>query len=167
MPERDNYSHLFKRNPFKDKNPEEVFSLLHWGNSHNSKIEIDAPEPLVMLGMIKLLVLPDRKYKFSDGESFLSLGVQSNSLYLIPRVNDLPILNIPPFSVRTCKYIGPVLQTDYLAAKGGEIEDYYYHKHEKPYPGLWLNNTAGIGYIIASDNNGKPSYAVGKEGIVG
>lgn len=168
MPEREKYAHLFERNPFEGKNPTEVFSLLHWGNSHARQWEIDAPEPLVMLGTPKLLISPNSvEFQFADGEAFLAVGTKTNRLYIIPRVNNLPLRVIPPFSHRTATFVDKIKQTDYLAVKGGNREDYYYHKHEKPYPGLWLNHAAGVGYLIAANNNGKPSYAVGKEGIVG
>lgn len=167
MPERERYSHLFERNPFEGKNPTEVFSLLHWGNKHANTFVVDAPEPLVMLGMAKMLKGGDVHYLFADGEAFLAVGTKSNELYIIPRVNDKPLSRIPPYSRRTATFQTKIVQTDYLSTKGGNRQDYYYHKHERPYPGLWLNHAAGVGYLRAADNNGKPSYAVGKEGIVG
>lgn len=166
MPERQKYEHLFRGNPFARTTPDEMFSVLNWGNKHRRISEIDAPEPLVMLGMTKLLILPDRHLIFSGGDAFLAVGQKSNELYIIPRVNDRPKSFIPEFSRRTTKYIGPVLQTDYMSSKGGIRPQHYYHTHQEPYPKLWVHSS-GVGYIRASNNNGKPSYAVGKEGIVG
>jgi hypothetical protein len=167
MPEREKYAHLFERNPFEAADPAKVFSLLHWGNKHKEVFEIDAPEPLVMLGIPKVLYGVTAQYRFTDGEAFLAVGRDSNELYIIPRKNDLPLRRIPPFSTRTAQYTDKVRQTDYLSTKGGNREDYYFHKHERPYPGLWLNHAAGVGYLRAAKHKGKPSYAVGKEGIVG
>jgi hypothetical protein len=162
------YAHLFERNPFEGKDPREVFSLLHWGNKAANEFPVDAPEPLVMLGMAALLISPDYvEFRFSKGEAFLAVGSNSNELYIIPRRGDGPLRTIPPFSKRTTQYATDIKQTDYLSMKGGDKEHYYYHKHEKPFPGLWLNDAAGVGYLRAANNKGKPSYAVGKEGIVG
>jgi hypothetical protein len=166
MPERLKYAHLFERNPFEGKNPTETFSLLHWGNRSKRVIDIDAPEPLVMLGMMAKLCMQDRELRFSKGEAFLAVGQNSNELYIIPRVANAPMKVIPSFSPRGVKRVGPVLATHYLSTKGGSEEHYYYHDHESPFPILYLHKS-GIGYIRASNHNGKPSYAVGKEGIVG
>ncbi len=167
MPERERYAHLFTKNPFAGKNPEKVFSLLHWGNSHNKVISIDAPEPLVMLGMMALFKMPDRLLKFGKGEAFLAVGTKSNELYIVPRVGNEPVEVIHPFSTKRGKLVGPVKETHYLSTKGGSQEHYYYHKHEKPYPSLWIHQATGVGYVRAASHGGKPSYAVGMEGIVG
>lgn len=168
MPERQHYAHLFRGNPLRGTAPEEAFSLLNWGNHATRTFTIDAPEPLVMLGMAKMLVLRDRVLTFRRGETFLAVGHKSNELYLIPRVNNRPLERIPPFHRRTAECVGEVLQTDYLSTKGKDRkEHHYYHKHEKPYPRLWLNHAARVGYLHAASHNGKPSYAVGEEGIVG
>jgi hypothetical protein len=167
MPQREKYAHLFEENPFAGRNPREMFSLLHWGNTHSKEFVIDAPEPLVMLGMAKVLKGMTADFEFLDGEAFLAVGGNSNQLYIIPRVDNKPLTRIPKFSQRTARYVDKIKQTDYLSTKGGDNEDYYYHKHERPYPGLWLNHAAGVGYLVAATHNGKPSYAVGKEGIVG
>ena len=166
MPERLKYAHLFAKNPFAGKNPVEVFSLLHWGNQTQKVTEIDAPEPLVMLGMMAKLCLKNKELRFSQGEAFLAVGNQSNELYIIPRVNNQPMRVIPRFSTRCVKRVGEVQQTDYFSTKGGAEEHYYFHKHESPFPVLFLH-PSGIGYLRAVNHNGKPSYAVGKEGIVG
>jgi hypothetical protein len=167
MPERLKYSHLFKGNPFRGNSPTEAFSLLHWGNTHERTYTIDAPEPLIMLGMMKLLRLVDRQIQFEKGEAFLAVGHKTNTLYIIPRVNDAPLEVVPPFSTKTFTRIGQIQQTDYWSAKGGKADHHYYHKHEPPFPTLWLSRAAGVGYIRAANNKGQPSYAVGREGIVG
>ncbi len=167
MPERFKYSHLFDGNPFDGKNPEEVFSLLHWGNTHKRITEIDAPEPLVMLGVMALLAMESgHQLHFNKGEAFLAVGNKTNQLYIIPRVRNKPIEKVPDFS-RALKRIGRVKATHYLSTKGGSKEHYYYHDHEPPYPMLYLHNSSGCGYIRAANYKGKPSYAVGREGIVG
>lgn len=168
MPERLRFSHLFRGNPFANTQPEEAFSLLNWGNQARNTFEIDAPEPLLMLGMAKDIYLADRRLTFRRGESFLCVGHKSNELYIIPRVNNAPLKRIPAFSRRLFQCIGEIVRTDYLSTKGKtRRENHYYHEHEKPYPKLWLNHSARVGYLRAADHNGKPSYAVGKEGIVG
>ena len=167
MPERLYYAHLFRGNPFKGTRPEEAFSILNWGNQHKRAFEIDAPEPLIMLGMAKDVFLVDRRLCFRRGESFLTVGHRSNELYFIPRVNNGPLTQIPPFSRATCKRIGRVRQTDYWSTKGRHGERHYYHEHEEPFPVLWIHQASKVGYLRAANHNGKPSYAVGKEGIVG
>ena len=167
MPEREKYAHLFTKNPFEGKNPQQVFSLLHWGNAHRRVIEIDSPEPLVMLGMAALLKMPGKEIKFRKGEAFLAVGTLTNELYIVPRINNAPIEVIPKFSTRSAKRVGRVTETHYLSTKGGSREHYYYHEHEAPYPSLWIHEKSGVGYLRAAPNGGQPSYAVGAEGIVG
>ena len=167
MPERFYYAHLFKKNPLAHLQPEEAFSLLNWGNKHKATIEIDAPEPLIMLGMSKEIFLNDRRLIFRRGESFLAVGHKSNELYFIPRINNAPRAVVPAFSRADCQRVGLVRQTDYWSAKGRVKEVHYYHEHEEPFPALWIHKPSGIGYLRAASHNGKPSYAVGKEGIVG
>lgn len=167
MPERKLYAHLFRGNPLGHLKPEEAFSLINWGNRSRNAFIVEAPEPLVMLGMAKLLVLKDRQLHFRRGETFLAVGHKSNELYLIPRVNDAPLKRIPAFSRKECKCVGAVLQTDYLSTKGQSGEHHYYHKHEIPFPRLWIHEKTQVGYLRAAIQNGRPSYAVGKEGIVG
>jgi hypothetical protein len=166
MPERERYAHLFGRNPFEGKNPEKVFSLLHWGNAHRHVISIDAPEPLVMLGMMALIKMPDRHLHFKSGEAFLAIGTKTNTMYIVPRVRNEPIEVVPKFSRNTATKIGPVTETHYLSSKGAKTQHYYYHEHEAPYPTLWTRKN-GVGYIRPARHAGKPSYAVGVEGIVG
>lgn len=168
MPERLLYRHLFRGNPLANTQPEEAFSLLNWGNAARRLFPIDAPEPLIMLGMARLVVLSDRQLHFRRGESFLAVGHKSNELYFIPRVGGSPRTRIPDFNPRMCRLIGEVSQTDYLSTKGkAKVENHYYHKHEKPFPSLWVHDASGVGYLRAANNGGSPSYAVGKEGIVG
>jgi len=167
MPERERYAHLFDRNPFEGKNPEKVFSLLNWGNAHQNVISIEAPEPLVMLGMTALLKMKDRILHFGKGEAFMAVGTQSNEIYIIPRVRNEPIPVVHAFSRQRVKLVGQIKETHYLSTKGGNVEHYYYHKHQSPYPSLWIHLGTGVGYLRAAPNGGQPSYAVGAEGIVG
>lgn len=165
MPERLRYAHLFTGNPFAGKGVEETFSLLHWGNRHEHLTEIDAPEPLVMVGMMAALALENgAELRFKSGEAFLAMGHRSNRLYVVPRKNNKPV-DVPAFS-RSMRCIGKVVRTDYLSTKGGNQEHYYYHEHEHPFPTLYTHPT-GVGYLRPARHNGKASYAVGKEGIVG
>lgn len=165
MPERLRYAHLFEGNPFASKGVEETFSLLHWGNKFERLIEIDAPEPLVMLGMMAKLALENgQELRFNSGEAFLAVGHRSNRLYVVPRKNNKPV-DVPAFS-RSLNRIGRVVRTDYLSTKGGNQEHYYYHEHEAPFPTLYTHPT-GVGYVRPARHKGAPSYAVGKEGIVG
>jgi hypothetical protein len=166
MPERLKYAHLFKGNPFATKGVQETFSLLHWGNNFQAESEIDAPEPLVMLGVMAKFILEDKRTElvFRKGEAFLAVGHKSNKLYVVPRKGNGPV-DVPAFN-RSMSRVGKVAQTDYWAAKGGKVEDYYYHEHQEPYPTLYIHKS-GVGYLIAARYKGGPSYAVGKEGIVG
>jgi hypothetical protein len=165
MPERERYAHLFGGNPFANKNVQHTFSLLHWGNQFERATEIDAPEPLVMLGVMAKFVAHNKELIFRKGEAFLAVGHTSNMLYVVPRKNNAPA-NVPKFSRSTTKLIGKISRTDYWAMKGGKTEHYYYHDHEPPYPSLYIHKS-GVGYLRPALWNGKPSYAVGKEGIVG
>lgn len=168
MPQRLHFRHLFRGNPLADTTPEEAFSLLNWGNAAKRAYPIDAPEPLIMLGMAKMLKLENLELHFRRGESFLAVGHKSNELYIIPRVNNAPRTKIAPWSPHLCRNVGQVSQTDYWSTKGkAKVENHYYHEHEKPYPWLWLHDATGVGYLRAANNGGSPSYAVGKEGIVG
>jgi len=165
MPERLRYAHLFQGNPFESKDVTETFSLLHWGNKHERLIELNAPEPLIMLGMMAMLALENgNQLRFQTGEAFLAVGHRSNRLYVVPRKNNRPI-DVPDFS-RKLNRIGRVTRTDYLSTKGGSQEHYYYHEHERPFPTLYTHPT-GVGYLQPARHQGGASYAVGKEGIVG
>lgn len=164
MPERLRYAHLFKGNPFANVDAQKAFSLLHWGNEFENAQEIDAPEPLVMLGVMAKFVLERKELLFRKGEAFLAVGHTSNLLYVVPRKNNRPV-DVPSFN-RSMQLLGKVLQTDYWAAKGGREEHYYYHEHEAPYPTLYIHSS-GVGYLRPAMHNGRASYAVGKEGIVG
>lgn len=164
MPERLRYAHLFKGNPFAGNDARSAFSLLHWGNEFERITEIDAPEPMIMLGFMAKFYAEDSVLEFRKGNAFLAVGHKSNTLYVIPRKNGHPV-DVPKFS-REMRLVGEVARTDYWAAKGGADEHYYYHDHEPPYPTLYVHSS-GVGYLRPARHNGQPSYAVGKEGIVG
>lgn len=168
MPQRFLYSHLFERNPFHGLSPHSAYELLQWGNASRKTHSIEAPEALVLLGSMAQLVLADRKLTFRKHEAFLAVGHRSNHLYIVPRAkNGGPIKTIPKFSHAAWQRIGLLRQTDYLSTKGRQrSEHYYYHKHEEPLPVLWIH-PSGVGYVRPSRHQGKPSYAVGREGIVG
>jgi hypothetical protein len=167
MPERLRYAHLFEGNPFANKDVQSTFSLLHWGNQFERTTEIDAPEPLVMLGMMAKFYSASaggKEFVFRKGEAFLAVGHKSNVLYVIPRKNNKPA-DVPAIR-NMSQNLGKIRRTDYWASKGGTTEHYYYHDHEQPYPTLYVHES-GAGYLRPATYKGRPSYAVGKEGIVG
>jgi len=165
MPERLRYAHLFGGNPFANNDAYQTFSLLHWGNQFERATEIEAPEPMVLLGvMAKFYNQDDSVMTFRKGDAFLAVGHKSNQLYVIPRKNNHPV-DVPKFS-RAMRNLGKIVRTDYWANKGGKTEHYYFHDHEPPFPTLYVHSS-GVGYLKPARFNGGPSYAVGKEGIVG
>jgi hypothetical protein len=164
MPERQKYAHLFGANPFANNDAYKAFSLLHWGNQFQRATEIEAPEPMIMLGMMAAFHTDRETLKFRKGDAFLAVGHKSNQLYVIPRKNNSPV-DVPKFR-SDMRFVGKVSRTDYWASKGGQTEHYYYHDHEPPYPSLYVHKS-GVGYLKPASWRGKPSYAVGKEGIVG
>jgi hypothetical protein len=118
-----------------------------------------------MLGMMAKFYADTRTLTFRKGEAFLALGHTSNTLYVVPRKHNKPA-DVPKFQASKLEKIGKVRRTDYWASKGGRTEHYYYHDHEQPYPTLYVHKS-GVGYLRPARYNGGPSYAVGKEGIVG
>jgi hypothetical protein len=169
MPQRSDrslFGNIFGSNPFKGKDPRDIYTELRWGNESKRIFNIDAPEPLVSLGELAYLEYTNGNYEeYSEEDApFLALGAETNYLYIIPKKsNGRP----NPVSEDTEEYeaIGTIKQTDYYSEKGDE-EGYYYHEHEKPYPVLY-EHYSGIAIIVPSKHKGKRSYAVVKEGIVG
>lgn len=164
--ERDQFDpEIFESNPFAKDSPVKMYKKIRWGNAPTKLFPIDAPEPLVCLGEAAQLVAVGGKVcKWKEGKGpFLAIGAHSNYVYFIPQKNGAPLKKIP------AKGYVPLLklrQTDYLSDKGGE-DAYYYHKHERPYPTLYIHEKTGCMVLEPARHKGKRSYAVAIEGIVG
>lgn len=156
---------IFEENPFKDDKPTAIYRKLKWGNEPSKLFPIDAPEPLVCLGEVAQLIDDKKRVKkYREGYGpFLAIGAHSNLVWFIPQQKGHPLKRIPKTGyVRVAK----VRQTDYLSDKGGE-DAYYYHKHERPYPTLWIHEKSGCMVLEPARFKGRRSYAVAVEGIVG
>lgn len=158
--DREEFKHAFGENPFEGKTPEEIYKLIQWGNNPTEIIEIDAPEAIISLGLLAKLYLTNGNcVKFRKGSYHLAIGENSNQLYAFPKGNT----TIPQ---RGWEYTNvKVKRTDYHSKKGGE-DCYYYHNHERPYPGL-IFHPRGLYILVPQRFKGQRSYAVIKEGIVG
>ncbi len=155
------FGDVFGDNPFAKQTPQQIYSKIQWGNKPKRIYRINAPEPLVALGELAALHTPSQIVEYEEDKYFIAVGAHSNTLYFVP-INK-PIQQIPPFGSRWKK--GPlVYETHYYSDKGGE-DCYYFHEHEKPFPRLYGYKNFGI--LVPSNNKGKRSYAVIKEGIVG
>lgn len=169
MPERDTFSDAFEENPFEDLDPIDMHAELQWGKSLDGVWDIDAPEPLVAIGELAGLDFMSDGVELwtEDTAPFLAVGRDSNMLYVIPRKRGAPACDVPHFDPHSSEWIcvGPVSQTDYYSNKGSEPA-YYYHNHQGPFPVVW-EHVSGCRILMPADNNGQPSYAVAKEGIVG
>lgn len=165
--ERDKYSHAFDGNPFEGMNPIDVYKSIKWDNDPKDLFDIDAPEPLVALGEVaKICLLDGTEESISEDEApFLALGTNSNSLYIIHKDENGSPIDVP-LDFDKYKLIGEVKATHYYSDKGNE-EAYYYHDHEEPYPLLYRHPKTGVCILLPQDNNGNPSYAVAREGIIG
>lgn len=167
MPERDYFpADYFETNPLEDLTPLEQYETLQWGNEWQAIYEVNAPEPVVTLGMVAQIKLKcGAKAKWSEEDApFLAIGSESNNIYIVPRRNDGSPLDIPSTGY---DYLDLVTQIDYYSEKGGESA-YYFHKHEKPYPSLAVHLKSGVAAILPQISpDGRRSYAVAKEGIVG
>lgn len=167
--ERDLYSHRFDGNPYEGMNPYEIYESVKWGNNPANVYNIDAPEPVISLGELAKIVTNEIEQDFSEKEApYLAIGAESNYIYIIPKHNNKPLNKIPEFNPDSKEWQekGYVEETHYYSDKGEE-EAYYYHEHENPYPNIWFHKKSGVCILIPSDNDGKPSYAVAKEGIIG
>lgn len=159
--DREVFKGAFDGNPFAKLSPQQIYSKIQWGNKPKKIFNINAPEPLVALGTLAELHFKETKVVYNENEFFIAIGANSNILYFVPIGK--PIIEIPNFGLQWKK--GKfVHETHYYSDKGGE-ECYYYHEHEKPFPRLYGYKNFGL--LIPSNNNGKRSYAVIKEGIVG
>lgn len=155
-------SQAFELNPFEGKQAVDIYSEINWGNKPKRIHSIKCSESLVKLGTLACIYHDGRCNPLDDGEYSVAIGIRSNYVYFIP----LRCRVIPSFKNENW-FQGPkVTRTDYLSEKGGEETNYYYHKHERPYPYLFVSDN-NCGVLIPSNNNGRRSYAVVKEGIVG
>jgi len=169
--ERDLYSEAFEGNPYEDSTTEEMYESLMWGNAPTALYRINAPEPMATIGDIAKLKLKNptakRTYNFKEDDApFLAVGKDSNQLYIVPKIDGEPI-DIPELDLESDEwdYRGEVKETHYYSGKGEE-EAYYYHPHQNPLPELYVHES-GVAVLVAADNEGEPSYAVIKEGIIG
>jgi len=167
--ERELYDHAFDVNPYEGLSLDEMYDSIQWGKNPEHIYPIDAPEPLASLGTLALLKTKSAygtmKYKEKNAP-FLAVGQDTNCLYIVPRNKDGSPQDIPEFDPEIWEAIGEVKATHYYSDKGNE-EGYYYHDHESPYPVLFVHESTGIGMLVPVDMDGKPSYAVIKEGIIG
>jgi len=158
-------SAIFEENPFEDDTPQAMYRKIKWGNEPTKLHKIDAPEPLVCLGEVAQLIDAQKKVKkYREGSGpFLAIGAHSNYVYFVPQKRGKPIKKVPKWGyTEVCR----IRQTDYLSDKGGE-DAYYFHKHERPYPMLWIHEPTGCMVLAPASYKGRRSYAVAVEGIVG
>ena len=165
------FGDAFERNPFADVDPLEMYGDIQWDKEPEAVWEVEAPEPLVAIGELAGLDWgeDDLELWHEDEAPFLAVGRDSNALWIVPKDDDgAPLERIPRFDPqsRAWRRLGPVSQTDYYSDKGNEA-GYYYHNHERPYPIVWEHTRTGVRVLVPSNNKGKRSYAVAKEGIVG
>ena len=161
--DREVFARAFNGNPFKGKSPVSVYKEIQWGNEPNEIIDIESPEPLVALGYLaKLFFTTGHKLSFRKGLWHLALGIESNNLYLFPKNSTF----IPEDEHGWNNSGKKLKQTDYYSDKGGD-DCYYFHKHESPYPYLFSHESGTAHIIVPQNHNGRRSYAVIKEGIVG
>jgi hypothetical protein len=166
MPKRSDrhvFSHAFTGNPFKGKHPVDIYKEIQWGNEPKEIIDIDAPEALINLGDLAKLKFTSGTVNFNKGLYHLAIGADTNYLYIFPYGSTfIPDTNVNGWSTQGYK----VKATHYYSEKGGE-DCYYYHNHEKPYP-LMVSHPVGAHMLIPQKmSDGRRSYAVIKEGIVG
>jgi hypothetical protein len=161
--DRNYFKKAFEGNPFEDLNPEEMYSEIRWGNKPRRIIPIDAPEPLATIGECAQLITSKGTYKWPESAApYLAVGKDTNILYVIPQPKNKWRIKIPDCDYLDLAY---VKQTDYYSDKGGD-ECYYFHKHEKPFPRLFVHEN-GVAIIIPVRYRNKKSYAVSREGIIG
>jgi hypothetical protein len=160
--EREEYSSAFKgENPFKNKNPIEIYNIIQWGNKPKNIFPINAPEPLISLGHLAKLFFEDETYlELDENQVHITIGANSNIIYFFP----YGTRSVPSFNKKSWLEGNKIIRTDYFSEKGGE-PCYYYHNHEIPYPTIWYHKTVSI--LLPDTYKNKPSYAVIKEGIVG
>jgi hypothetical protein len=166
MPVRDRFPvEYFQGNPLAGEDAHSAYKRLQWGNSPRNTWNIEAPEPMAVLGQLAKLVMQGGVKKFQEGEYFLSVGVHSNRVYFVPigARTGAPI-GFPLGFSRKIEPLGLLKRVDYYSDKGGE-QGYYYHDHEKPYPALYGYREHFV--VIPARHRGGRSYAVNDEGIIG
>lgn len=168
--EREMYGEAFDQNPFEDMDPEEMYRAVQWEKDPEAVWEVDAPEPMVAIGELAGLDFGEDELELWDEDDapYLAIGRDTNVLYVVPKDEDgAPLEDIPAFDAGDDAWseMGQVRQTDYYSDKGNE-PGYYYHNHEDPFPTVWEHDS-GVRVVVPADNDGKRSYAVAKEGIVG
>lgn len=168
--ERDLYSHAFDSNPYEGSDPSDMYRSLRWGNEPTQEFNIEAGESMASIGDLARLDTEHGSYEFDEEVApFLAIGQDSNFLYVIPKeiMQENPSPEIPEFDPSSPEWEdnGEVSETHYYSDKGEE-DAYYYHEHQNPLPSLWTHES-GVSVLIPADNEGDPSYAVAKEGIIG
>lgn len=164
MPIRDKFpTEYFQGNPLAGESPESAYRRLQWGNNPRNAWTIEAPEPMAVLGELAKLVLGSQVSKFREGAYYVSVGVRSNLVYIVPIGRRGP-LDFPTGFMSKIEPIGVLTRIDYYSDKGGD-KGYYYHDHEKPYPMLYRYK--GHMVILPAKHRGGRSYAVNDEGIIG
>jgi len=168
--ERQEYADKFEEgNPYSDYTAQHLFKVIRWGNKPKEEFEINAPEDMACMGLVAKIFLVQNKEKIKftvKNAPFLAVGLNSNYLYIVSKNTDGSPVDIP-LDTDNYDFVGNIKQIDYYSDKNNE-EAYYYHKHEKPYPFLYVSrNKLCIIIIPAELNTGHPSYIVREEGIIG
>ena len=167
MPIRDKFpAEYFDSNPFEGETPQRMYERLQWGNKPKHTWQIEAPEPMAVLGRLAKLKFAQTKTEqtFRDYEYYVAVGASSNWVYLVPIEGRARPASFPLKFLARVQRIATIKRIDYYSEKG-QKEGYYFHDHEPPYPVLmeYLGH-----YVLApaSHRSGR-SYAVGVEGIIG
>lgn len=165
MPERDKFpKEYFTGNPLEG-DPVDAYRRLQWGNEPREILEIEAPEPLAVLGdAAQLKFVGGGKQAFEEGEFFLAVGVETNHVYLVPKDAAGKPKDFPQDFDDEMEAIAEIKQTDYTSEKGGD-DAYYFHEHEGPFPVLY--GVDGFYVLLPADSEEGRSYAVNDEGIIG
>jgi len=165
MPTRDHFpAKYFEDNPLEGEGPHGAYRRLQWGRNPRRSWNIEAPEPMAVLGRLaKIVFLGGKRESFADWDFYVAVGTNSNCVYLVPMEKRRPI-PFPKDFLKSCEDIAQIKQIDYYSEKGGD-EGYYYHVHEKPYPMLMGCEDHFV--LKPARHNGGRSYAVNDEGIIG
>jgi hypothetical protein len=184
MPGRDQFPiKYFDGNPMEGETPVGAYRRLQWGNEPDSVRKIEAPEEMMALGRLAMIHFADgTKEKSRDWQYFLAVGKRSNFVYFVPmdgsrRPISFPVnffagirdahnsrLRANALWWKKSQRQAMVVRTDYYSEKGG-APGYYFHDHEEPYPQLAINHRHRV--LIPAEYQGRRSYAVGDEGIIG
>lgn len=166
MPVRDKFpAEYFDSNPLHGETPHGAYKRLQWGNEPLATWRIEAPEPMAVLGRLaKLFFAGGKSQSFPDWDFFVAVGTKRNFVYLVPMDDRRRPMDFPKKFFHGAFEVTKLRRIDYYSEKGGE-PGYYYHDHERPYPMLWGNDDHFV--IVPADNDGRRSYAVNDEGIIG